>query len=281
MHIIHYARNTVGCNSVVKFGAMRDYAMDRLHADWIATGHYARLWHRDRDNVDANGSIAMPKYVEQVTADAPERDWIATWGMGGGESTAAPSLLLAGADRTKDQSYFLCGVNGHAFRNVLFPLGDLRKATTDDTMDGGDALSANNNKSVRDIAIEAGLPTATKRESMGICFIGKRNFHSFISQYLPSVPRPGNFVDVDTGEVSLCKCVCMSAWYAAALVGDSLIFLNHLQQSNLFYYVCLWDVDCWEAQGCISLHHRPGGKDIGSLAKVVHCWTGRRRTRRR
>ena len=36
---------------------------------------------------------------------------------------------------------------------------------------------------------------------MGICFIGKRNFGQFISQYLPKVPRPGNFVDVDTGEI--------------------------------------------------------------------------------
>ena len=213
---------SVGCNSIVKFGAMRDYALDRLQADWIATGHYARLWHRDTASI-SNGTslkaqIKMPDYLEEATAEAPERDWIATWGMEGGVdfSTAAPSLLLAGADLSKDQSYFLCGVNGHAFRNVLFPLGDLLKRTKDDENDNKDDGTKAREKSVRDIASEAGLPTATKRESMGICFIGKRNFQSFISQYLPSMPQPGNFVDVDTGEVSLIImmsvvvcCVCL------------------------------------------------------------------------
>ena len=203
----------VGCNSIVKFGAMREYALDRLRADWIATGHYARLWHRDTSvSMDLPKTSEMPEYLEEATADAPERDWIATWGMqvDGADSSAAaaPSLLLAGADLSKDQSYFLCGVNGHAFRNVLFPLGDLLKKTKDDennnNKDDGTKSHNNDNKSVRDIANEAGLPTATKRESMGICFIGKRNFQSFISQYLPSMPQPGNFVDVDTGEVSLC-----------------------------------------------------------------------------
>ena len=200
---------SVGCNSIVKFGAMRDYALDRLKADWIATGHYARLWHREAESLSNRASgtpsaqMEMPDCLEEATADTPERDWIATWGMkdGGESSAAAPSLLLAGADLSKDQSYFLCGVNGHAFRNVLFPLGDLLKKR-DDIGDDNDGAKSHN-KSVRDIANEAGLPTATKRESMGICFIGKRNFQSFISQYLPSMPQPGHFVDVDTGEVSL------------------------------------------------------------------------------
>lgn len=228
----------MGCNSIVKFGAMRDYALDRLQADWIATGHYARLWHRETDSL-SNGTssvqqMEMPDYLEEATADMPERDWIATWGMevddGVGSSTRSPpSLLLAGADLSKDQSYFLCGVNGQAFRNVLFPLGDLWKTTHgDDISDDNDDAKSHNNKSVRDIADEAGLPTATKRESMGICFIGKRNFQSFISQYLPSMPQPGNFVDVDTGEVSFCiyllivPVVICSLWH-----NPSICFVTH------------------------------------------------------
>ena len=201
-----FCGGSVGCNSIVKFGAMRDYALDRLQADWIVTGHYARLWHRETESMSNEKSLVqmeMPDYVEEATADAPERDWIATWGVKDGvdSSAPAPSLLLAGADLSKDQSYFLCGVNGHAFRNVLFPLGDLLKKTSDyDVSD--DDVTKSHNKSVRDIANEAGLPTARKRESMGICFIGKRNFQSFISQYLPLMPQPGNFVDVDAGEVS-------------------------------------------------------------------------------
>lgn len=206
---------------------MRDYALERLQADYIVTGHYARLWHRETDSLPNGTSsvqqMEMPDHLEEATADMPERDWIATWGMEvddgvGSSSTSAPSLLLAGADLSKDQSYFLCGVNGQAFRNVLFPLGDLLKKTHgDDISDENDGTKSQNNKSVRDIADEAGLPTATKRESMGICFIGKRNFQSFISQYLPSMPQPGNFVDVDTGEVSCCiyflSVVICSSWH--------------------------------------------------------------------
>lgn len=228
---------------------MREYATDRLGADYIATGHYARLWHRGGSSIDDDDDddslFKMPMYVEEMIADAPERDWIASWGgdegggygggsiggtcmVGGRQSSSLSSLLssslspllLAGADLGKDQSYFLCGVNDNAFRNVLFPLGDLFKKKDDGSTTGtstNDTSADTSNKSVREIAIDAGLPTATKRESMGICFIGRRNFQSFISQYLPSVPRPGSFVDVDTGEVrilgvalyrSSLRCIC-------------------------------------------------------------------------
>ena len=189
---------------------MREYALEHLQADWIATGHYARLWHREMPTYDNISGTHLPGFVEEAIADAQEHDWIASWGMESSKGStkndgcsAAPSLLLAGADLTKDQSYFLCGVDGRAFRNVLFPLGELVKRNDNGSNDSDGRISSGDVKSVRDIAIEAGLPTASKRESMGICFIGKRSFQSFISQYLPSVPQPGNFIDVDTGEVSI------------------------------------------------------------------------------
>ena len=189
---------------------MRKYALERLQADRIATGHYARLWHRGMPSYGNISGTILPYFVEEAIADAPERDWIASWGMESSKGStkndgcfAAPSLLLAGADLTKDQSYFLCGVDGRAFRNVLFPLGELVKRKANGINNGSGRISSGDDKSVRDIAIEAGLPTASKRESMGICFIGKRSFQSFISQYLPLVPQPGNFIDVDTGEVSI------------------------------------------------------------------------------
>lgn len=165
----------VGCNAHVKFGAMKAYAQEKLGIEWIATGHYARLWNRTSTNI--------PSCVEE-SLDNDMMDWLSLWG-------SCP-LLLAGADRTKDQSYFLAGVNGQAFENVVFPLGDLYKKS-----------DTNNNKnlSVRDIAQEAQLPTARKRESMGICMVGKRDFGNFIHQYLPEPPRPGVFIDVDTGEI--------------------------------------------------------------------------------
>lgn len=92
------------------------------------------------------------------------------------EGAAAPQLFAA-RDDTKDQSYFLSNVAGRAFSKVLFPLGELRKSE------------------VRQIALDEGLCTAEKKDSVGICFIGKRDFGDFIHQYIPR--QTGAFHTVD------------------------------------------------------------------------------------
>ena len=154
---------------------MKHYAKKRLGIDWIATGHYARLWDR---------SEATPSYVEETLSS--DLMWLPSWG--------SHPLLLAGADGGKDQSYFLSGVDGSAFENVLFPLGEWHKSSSGDDDD-------DHHMTVRDMANKANLPTARKRDSMGICFVGERKFSDFIHQYLPVPPQPGAFVDVDTGQV--------------------------------------------------------------------------------
>lgn len=88
-----------------------------------------------------------------------------------------PPNLCAAKDETKDQSYFLSSVDGRAFVNVLFPLGDMCKTE------------------VRRIAASEGLCTAAKKDSVGICFIGKRNFADFIHQYIQR--QDGYFYSVD------------------------------------------------------------------------------------
>ncbi len=75
--------------------------------------------------------------------------------------------LLRGLDESKDQSYFVYTLTAAKLKQTLFPVGDLPKSE------------------VRRLAREAGLPTAAKKDSTGICFIGKRNFKEFVSQYLP------------------------------------------------------------------------------------------------
>lgn len=80
--------------------------------------------------------------------------------------------LLKGLDDNKDQSYFLHALKGDILKQVLFPLGDLPKTE------------------VRKIAREAGLSTAEKGDSTGICFIGERNFREFLSQFIPLTPGP-------------------------------------------------------------------------------------------
>jgi tRNA-specific 2-thiouridylase len=118
------------CNSEIKFKAFLDHAYS-LGADYIATGHYARVR-------EVNGQFQ----------------------------------LLKGLDPSKDQSYFLYRLNQNQLKNTLFPVGELHKSQ------------------VREIAKEAGLPTATKKDSTGICFIGERPFREFLQRYLPKEPGP-------------------------------------------------------------------------------------------
>ena len=87
------------------------------------------------------------------------------------------SYLLIGVDNNKDQTYFLCMINQQQLRKSLFPIGHLTKPD------------------VRQIAKDANLYTAAKKDSTGICFIGERNFKKFLQNYLPS--QPGNMVTLD------------------------------------------------------------------------------------
>ncbi|SKA84092.1 tRNA (5-methylaminomethyl-2-thiouridylate)-methyltransferase [Clostridium sp. USBA 49] len=78
--------------------------------------------------------------------------------------------LLRSVDSNKDQTYFLCQLNQYQLSKTMFPVGHLKKTE------------------LRDIAAKYGLKTATKKDSTGICFIGERNFHKFLSNYLPAKP---------------------------------------------------------------------------------------------
>lgn len=88
--------------------------------------------------------------------------------------------LLRGVDQNKDQTYFLSQLSQKQLDKALFPIGELEK------------------KEVRKIAEEAGLATAKKKDSTGVCFIGERDFNQFLSHYLPA--QAGEMVTVD-GEI--------------------------------------------------------------------------------
>lgn len=89
--------------------------------------------------------------------------------------------LGRGSDPDKDQSYFLHAVSHEKLAKALFPVGHLTK------------------KEVRQLAAAHGLSTADKKDSTGICFIGKRNFKQFISQYIAYTP--GDFESLDDGKI--------------------------------------------------------------------------------
>lgn len=80
--------------------------------------------------------------------------------------------LLRGKDSGKDQSYFLCSIAPKALLATLFPIGGMEKS------------------SVRKLARKHNLATSEKKDSTGICFIGKRNFRQFLSKYIPARPGP-------------------------------------------------------------------------------------------
>ena len=123
------------CNKYIKFDVFIKEAR-KLGADYIATGHYARI----------DGC-----------------------------------KLYRAKDLNKDQSYFLAQVSKEQLKDVLFPIGDLEKPE------------------VRAIATDINLPTAKKKDSTGICFIGERNYQKVIQNYLK--PNPGDIINIDTNEI--------------------------------------------------------------------------------
>ena len=87
--------------------------------------------------------------------------------------------LLAGKDPNKDQSYFLCQLSQEQLSKTLFPVGEILKPD------------------VRKIAKEQGLITAEKRDSQGLCFIGKVRLPEFLQQKLK--PKEGNIIEISSG----------------------------------------------------------------------------------
>ena len=104
-------------------------------------------------------------------------DFIATGHYVRRDDSGERTTLLKGLDPDKDQSYFLHQVGHRELSRSLFPVGDLAKPE------------------VRKIAEQAGLTTARKKDSTGICFIGERRFKDFLQQYLPA--QPGVIEDIN------------------------------------------------------------------------------------
>ncbi len=127
------------CNREIKFDAFLKCALE-LGADYVATGHYCK---KDMFT-DAAGKTVY--------------------------------RILAGDDKNKDQSYFLCQLSQQQLSRALFPIGNIDKPT------------------VRRLAAEAGLPSAEKKDSQGICFVGKVDLPVFLQQKLR--PREGKVVEI-------------------------------------------------------------------------------------
>ena len=97
-------------------------------------------------------------------------DYIATGHYAQIDEQNGKFRLLRSNDANKDQTYFLNQLNQFQLSKAMFPIGHLTK------------------QQVREIAAQANLSTAHKKDSTGICFIGERNFKEFLSKYLPAQP---------------------------------------------------------------------------------------------
>ena len=126
------------CNREIKFDVFLRIALD-LGADFVATGHYCR-----KGKIENEGKVIYQ--------------------------------LLAGRDKNKDQSYFLCQLSQEQLAKSLFPIGELTKPE------------------VRKIATELDLVTAEKKDSQGLCFIGKVRLPDFLQQQLK--PKEGFIVEI-------------------------------------------------------------------------------------
>ena len=126
------------CNREIKFDVFLKEAL-KMGADFVATGHYCR------------------KAEEVVDGRTVYR-------------------LLAGADKNKDQSYFLCQLTQEQLRYALFPIGDMLKPE------------------VREVAQEQKLATAKRKDSQGICFVGKVDLPVFLQQQIAA--KQGNIHEI-------------------------------------------------------------------------------------
>ena len=126
-------------------------------------------------DVLCNREIKFKAFLHEAQALGAEQ--IATGHYARVDRLGGQWRLLRGADGDKDQSYFLHQLGQAQLAATLFPIGHLPKPE------------------VRRLALEAGFSTARKKDSTGICFIGERDFRSFLAQYIPAWPGEIRSVD--------------------------------------------------------------------------------------
>ena len=146
----------------------RRQVFDRFLAD------YARGLTPNPD-ILCNREVKFKVFLEEALAMGAER--VATGHYARKARLGARWALLRGRDSGKDQSYFLQAISQEGLARAEFPVGELPKAQ------------------VRALAEEAGLITARKKDSTGICFIGEQDFKTFLARYLPA--QPGDIVTED------------------------------------------------------------------------------------
>jgi tRNA-specific 2-thiouridylase len=153
----------VMCNRMVKFGIFWQFAKAK-GADFIATGHYAKVLHSQGSSQSSlTPFLGVPKNGTPPPV-----------------AFQGPYEFHKGNDPSKDQSYFLWTLTQEDLSHVLFPIGHLYKTE------------------VRKLAKKYKLPTAVKKDSQGVCFLGPLDMKDFLKHYIES--KKGDVLN-EKGEV--------------------------------------------------------------------------------
>ncbi len=151
----------VMCNKEIKFGLFLKKALE-MGADYIATGHYTRK--REIKNQKSPHQPPTKILVGGGTGQAKIKNI--------NRNSKIICRLFQAKDKNKDQSYFLWTLTQGQLKHCLFPVGDYLKSE------------------IRKIAEKAGLITADKKDSQGICFLGKIKLLDFLKNHIPEVCGP-------------------------------------------------------------------------------------------
>ena len=147
----------VMCNKLIKFGAFEQRCGKDF--DRIATGHYARI-----ETLKLNSEGHTPVFDHPSKEGTRERAFEHSDNFNFQFSTF--NFLASAKDPVKDQTDFLSQLSYAQISKLMFPIGGMMKSE------------------VRDIAHAAHLPSADRKDSQGICFLGKINYNDFLRRYL-------------------------------------------------------------------------------------------------
>ncbi len=128
-----------------------------------------------------NSRVKFGAFIDSLGDELSSFDKISSGHYAQVEEKNGKTMLLRAADKTKDQTYFLARLSQEQLHRLIFPIGHLPK------------------EEVRAIAETAGLPAAYRKDSQGICFLGKVKYDEFIEHHLGV--KQGPFIDASTGSV--------------------------------------------------------------------------------
>jgi tRNA-specific 2-thiouridylase len=160
----------VMCNKEIKFKLLYNWAR-KNGFDYLATGHYARIYTTPSQQVGTpllgrrggsadvlGGSAELSSFLRRSTRRQA------------GEVVGVKYSLMRSKDEFKDQTYFIYNIKTEQLPHILFPIGGMKKTA------------------VRSLARKLKLPNAEKKESMGLCFVGKIRLKDFLKQKLKVKP---------------------------------------------------------------------------------------------